>query len=82
MGVEIGADAVGDDRKVGARVRPLDRDFAVRIGLLEFLKRFIMPSARCSDQFWPGRRDADEHVDRAVLREKAACALPSDSRPG
>ena len=39
MALRVGADAVAGDRAVGARVELVDRDLAVRIGLLELLKR-------------------------------------------
>ena len=29
----------------------------------------MMPAARCSDQFCPGADDADDQMDRSVLRQ-------------
>ena len=70
MRAEIGADAIGDDRAVGADVEPVDDDLAVRVRLLEFLETVHDALGALLRPVLARRVDADEHADRAFLREE------------
>ena len=69
MGADIGADAIGDDCAVALTSRRSIMTSRSGLAFLNSSSPFIMPLARCSDQFWPGALTPTRTRIGPVLRE-------------